>query len=316
MMNSERPMLDAALSYVKRGWEVFPVPPGTKMGYSVKQRGFNNNEPWGKTKIEAEVREYWRRLPRANVGVAMGVDSGIFDLEVDTRLGHSSLRQDGAVSLAAIETQHAKLPDTLMFESPSGSVHRLFKHPGGDFRVEHSTSTLGEGIDVIGDGYMSVVPPSVKPGKGAYRWINDLAVADAPAWLLDLVRKEKTEPRHRASDAELPSRDTVELCLALLPNDDPSYDFWKDVGMAIWASTAGEGLDLFHAWSRKWHGYDANDTDLAWRQIESAPPERYGPRAIINKLEEAMPDWEYCLFGDKEVDAQIDAFLKLLGEDT
>jgi Primase C terminal 2 (PriCT-2) len=84
--------------------------------------------------------------------------------------------------------------------------------------------------------------------------------------------------------------------------------------MAIWASTAGEGLDLFHAWSRKWHGYDANDTDLAWRQIESAPPERYGPRAIINKLEEAMPDWEYRLFGDKEVDAQIDAFLKLLGD--
>jgi Bifunctional DNA primase/polymerase, N-terminal/Primase C terminal 2 (PriCT-2) len=315
-MTNKNNMLAAALSYVKRGWEVFPVPPGTKMGYGVKQRGFDNGKPWGKTKDEAEAREYWRKLPRANIGVPMGVDSGIFDVEVDTCSGHSKLKQDGAVSLAALEAQHGKLPDTLMFESPSGSLHRLFKHPGGDFRVEHSVSKLGIGVDVIGDGFMSVVPPSIKPGKGAYRWINDLPIAPAPAWLFDLVRKEKRAQRHYESNAELPSRDTVELCLALLPNDDPSYDFWKDVGMAIWASTAGEGLDLFHAWSRKWHGYDANDTDLAWRQIESAPPERYGPRAIINKLEEAMPDWEYRLFGDKEVDAQIDAFLKLLGEDT
>jgi hypothetical protein len=313
-MTNKNNMLAAALSYIRRGWEVFPVPRGTKMGYSVKQRGFDNGKPWGKTKDADEIREYWRRLPRANIGVPMGVDGGIFDIEVDTRSGHLNLKQDGAVSLAALEEKHGALPPTLMFISPSGSLHRLFKHPGGDFRVEHSTSKLGEGIDVIGDGYMSVVPPSVKPGKGAYRWINDLAVADAPAWLLDLVRKEKSEPRHRASDAELPSRDTVELCLALLPNDDPSYDFWKDVGMAIWASTAGEGFELFDAWSRKWPGYDAEDTDIAWKQIESAPPERYGPRAIINKLDEAMPDWQHRLIGDREINAKIDAFLKLVGE--
>jgi hypothetical protein len=307
-------MLDAALDYVSQGWEIFPIPPGTKAGYSIAKRGFDNERPWGKTRDEAEVREYWRRLPRANIGVAMGVVSGIFDVECDTKAGHANLKQNGEASLAKLEARHGKLPDTLMFVSPSGSVHRLFKHPGGDFKVEHSVSKLGEGIDVIGDGFMSVVPPSLKPDEGRYQWLNDVPVADAPAWLLNLVHKEKSAQRHYESDAELPSRDTVELCLALLPNDDPNYDFWKDVGMAIWASTAGDGLDLFHAWSRKWEGYDANDTDLAWRQIEGSPPERYGPRAIINKLEEAMPDWEYRLFGDKEVDAQIDKFLELLGD--
>jgi hypothetical protein len=307
-------MVAAALDYVKRGWEVFPVPPGTKMGYSVKQRGFDNGKPWGKTKDEAEVRKYWRRLPRANIGVPMGAPSGIFDIEVDTRAGHSNIKQDGAVSLAALEEKQGVLPPTLMFVSPSGSVHRLFKHPGGDFRVEHSTSKLGEGIDVIGDAYMSVVPPSIKPGKGAYRWLNNLPVASAPAWLLELIRRKKYEPRISESDAELPSRDMVELCLALLPNDDPSYDFWKDVGMAIWASTAGDGFELFDAWSRKWHGYNTADTCIAWQQIEGSPPQRYGPRAIINKLDEAMPDWECRLFGHPEIDAQIDAFLELLSE--
>jgi hypothetical protein len=301
-------MLDAALDYVRQGWEIFPIPRGTKCGYSIEKRGFDNGKPWGKTRDEAEVREYWRRLPRANIGVAMGAVSGIFDVECDTKAGHANLTQNGEESLAKLEAQHGKLPDTLMFLSPSGSVHRLFQHPVGDFRIEHSTSKIGIGV--------SVVPPSVKPGKGEYRWLNSLPVASAPGWLLDLVRKEKSESYHRASDAELPSRDTVKLCLALLPNDDSNYDFWKDTGMAIWASTAGDGIDLFHAWSRKWVGYDADDTDEAWRQIESSPPERYGPRAIINKLEERMPNWQARLFGDKKVNAQIKAFLELLGEET
>jgi hypothetical protein len=314
MMNSKQPMLAAALGYLERGWEVFPVPPGTKMGYSIKQRGFDNGKPWGKTKDKAEVREYWRRLRRANIGVPMGVGSGIFDIEVDTREGHSKLEQDGATSLKKLEAEFSALPPTLAFISPSGSVHRLFRHPGGDFRVEHSTSKLGEGIDVIGDAYMSVVPPSIKPGKGVYRWINNLPVAPAPAWLLKLIRREEYEPRILESDAELPSRDMVVLCLALLPNDDPSYDFWKDVGMAIWASTAGDGFELFDAWSRKWHGYNADDTSIAWQQIKDSPPQRYGPRAIINKLDGVMPDWEHRLFGHPEIDAQIDAFIKLLGE--
>jgi hypothetical protein len=127
-MKNER--LDAALSYVRRGWEVFPVPPGSKMGYSVEQRGFDNGKPWGKTADAAELRAYWRNLPQANIGLAMGIGSGIFDLETDTAVGHSNLKQDGAVSLAELEAKHGKLPATLMFVSPSGSLHRLFRHPG------------------------------------------------------------------------------------------------------------------------------------------------------------------------------------------
>jgi bifunctional DNA primase/polymerase-like protein/primase-like protein len=308
-MKNER--LDAALEYVRRGWEIFPAT-RMKTGYSIQSRGFDNGAPWGKTKDEAEVREYWRRLPNANIGLPMGIGSSIFDVETDTAAGHTNLTKDGAESLAALERQHGKLPATLMFVSPSGSAHRLFRHPGADFRVEHSTSKLGIGIDVIGDGFMSVVPPSRK-GKGRYEWINDLPVAAAPQWLLDLVRKPAPARRTLESDAELPSRELVELVLALLPNDSDEYDDWKDLGMAIWASSAGDGFDLFDAWSRKWHGYNAANTRIAWEQIKSAPPERYGPRAIINKLAEIMPDWETAAM-NPAYDAQIDEFNKLLDE--
>jgi hypothetical protein len=310
----QNPRLDAALSYV-RHWEVFPVPPGTKTGYSVAQRGFDNGKPWGKTKDEGEVRAYWFRLPRASIGIAMGIGSGIFDVECDTRKGHRKLKQDGATSLAELEAKHGKLPATLMFVSPSGSVHRLFKHPGGGFHVEHSTSKLGIGIDVIGDGFMSVVPPSSGKGRGrCYEWMNDLPVAGAPVWLLELVRKPAPVPRTFAlSDAELPAPETVILALALLPNDDPSYDFWKETGMAIYASTGGTGNDLWHAWSRKWPDYDTADTDTAWKEIAKCPPDRYGPRAILNKIEEVMPDWQTAVL-NSAYDKQIKAFLKLLDE--
>jgi bifunctional DNA primase/polymerase-like protein/primase-like protein len=303
-------MLDAALGYAARGWQIFPAT-RSKTGYSVEKRGFDNGKPWGRTSDPEVIRNYWKRIPHANIGLAMGAISGVFDIECDTCAGHPNLKQDGAVSLAELETKHGSLPATLMFISPSGSVHRLFRHPGADFRVEHSTSKLGIGIDVIGDGFMSVVPPSRK-GKGRYEWINDLPVADASPWLIKMVLRPAPLPHHLESDdAELPSRELVELVLALLPNDSDEYHDWKDVGMAIWASTAGDGFDLFDAWSRKWHGYNAANTRIAWKQIESSPPHRYGRRAIINKLAEVMPEWETAAM-NPAYDAQIDDFNKLL----
>jgi hypothetical protein len=294
---------------VRRGWQIFPAT-RSKTGYSITKRGIDVGTPWGRTSDPEIIRRYWKSIPDANVGLAMGAISGVFDVETDTVIGHANLERDGAIALRKLEVKHGKLPATLMFESPSGSRHHLFQHPGGDFRVEHSTSKLGIGIDVIGDGFMSVVPPSRK-GKKRYEWTNNLPVAKAPRWLLDLVRKPAPTPRTLESDAELPSRELVELVLALLPNDSDEYDDWKDVGMAIWASTAGAAFDLFDAWSRKWHGYNAANTRIAWKQIESSPPHRYGPRAIINKLAEVMPEWETAAM-NPAYDAQIDDFNKLL----
>ena len=42
---------------------------------------------------------------------------------------------------------------------------------------------------------MVIVPPSVriKDGKllGEYRWLNKLPIAEAPAWLIKLIKKDK-----------------------------------------------------------------------------------------------------------------------------
>src|SRR6516164_3523388 len=72
-----------------------------------------------------------------------------------------------------------------MAESPSGSRHRCFKWPDA-VAITNSTSSIGPGIDVRGEGGMVIAPPSVRD-DGAYRWLNDNPIADAPQWLIDLA---------------------------------------------------------------------------------------------------------------------------------
>ncbi|XIA67813.1 bifunctional DNA primase/polymerase [Bradyrhizobium sp. TZ2] len=82
-----------------------------------------------------------------------GEVSGIFVVECDTKTGHDV---DGASNLAEWEKLNGALPATLMAESPSGSVHRYFKHPGK--KVWSSSNNIAPGVDCKGDGGMVVAP--------------------------------------------------------------------------------------------------------------------------------------------------------------
>jgi hypothetical protein len=99
-------------------------------------------------------------------------------VEADTLEGHAV---DGIASVKQLEAEHGELPETLMAESPSGSQHRYFKWPAG-VSIRNSASKIAPGVDVRGDGGMVIAPPSVKPGKGEYRWVNAHDIADAPEW--------------------------------------------------------------------------------------------------------------------------------------
>jgi hypothetical protein len=159
-------ILTAALDYASRGWAVFPVPPGTKRSY--KRGEFSNGRRWGATRDPDEIRKDWERWPNANIGLPTGADNGFFVVETDTPQGHAV---DGAESLRRLEVIYGELPVTLMARSPSGSIHRYFKWPEDGRVIKNSTSKIGRGIDVRGEGGMVIAPPSVAPGKGAYVWI-------------------------------------------------------------------------------------------------------------------------------------------------
>jgi hypothetical protein len=188
----DRPIVEHAAFYAARNdWCVFPSPhTGEKKGIYFADKS-NGYMPWGQTKNTNNIAWYWEDNPKANVCIATGAMSGIFVVDLDTKEGHAS---DGIASMADLEAEHGPLPMTRQAISPSGSIHYYFRHPGG--KIKNSESQIAPGIDIRGDGGMVLAPPSVKPGKGAYRWLNDLPAAEAPQWLLDKIDavKDEAEP--------------------------------------------------------------------------------------------------------------------------
>jgi Bifunctional DNA primase/polymerase, N-terminal/Primase C terminal 2 (PriCT-2) len=239
-----------------------------------------------------------------------GLINGIFVVDVDTVAGHGV---DGLAALRKLERKHGKLPKTLKAKTPSNGIHFYFRHPGDGIKIV--SRAIAPGVDIKGDGGQVAAPPSKNSKGGRYCWLNALLIARAPKWLLEIVQEKERAPRVAISDDELPARETVILALALLPNDYADWKDWKDIGLRIWASTGGTGLDLFIAWSRKWHGYNAADTRKAWdNEIATTPPDRYGPRAIINRIEEVMPEWQTATMSPT-YDEQIKSFLGLLKQE-
>ena len=167
--------LDAALAYAACGLPVFPCLPRAKE--PAIARGFHSA-----TTNPETIRRFWRAADR-NIGLATGVASRVWILDVDG--------EDGEANLRALEAKHGALPAT--WESLTARGRHIWFCC--DCPVPCSTSKIAPGIDVRGDGGYIIVPPSVHPSGRAYAWSVDSAddLAAAPIWLLHLARK-KTAP--------------------------------------------------------------------------------------------------------------------------
>jgi DNA polymerase I-like protein with 3'-5' exonuclease and polymerase domains len=271
----ENPFRDAALEYAGRGWLVFPVPPSTKKSH--KSAEHSNGVAWGATRNPDEIRRDWTRWPDAGVGVVTGSESGIWVLEADTVAGHGV---DGLASVTALEQHYGALPNTLMAESPSGSVHRYFKHPGNGQKIKSTDSKLALGVDIRGDGGMVVAPPSVRPGKGSYRWVNGPPIAEAPAWLLERVYEQ---PHEQCATEPQADSERVAAALAAITNADVGWDEWNRIGMAAWRATggSGEGYAAFEQWSAKSPKHDAKATRERWQHYFDSPPTEIGAGTLF-----------------------------------
>jgi hypothetical protein len=200
-------VLTAALAYAARGMAIFPATAAVKKSH--KSAEHSNGARWGATRDPGEVRRDFTRFAGCRIGLPTGADNGIVVLETDTVEGHGI---DGAASLHRLEAKHGALPNTLQAISPSGSVHRYFRHPyrerkreenqsPGDvattIRIKSSASVIGDGIDVRGDGGMVIAPPSINPDGRRYRWLNRLPLAPMPDWLIELTREKREQNQSR-----------------------------------------------------------------------------------------------------------------------
>lgn len=166
----------AALALAERGWAVIPVKPGDKLPASEHGSKDATTDP-------VQIREWWRRWKNANVGIATGIVSGIWVLDIDGDAGRASLVE--------LEAAHGALPATLRVQTARG-WHLYWRHPQGA-RVRNGAG-VRPGLDVRGAGGYVVAPGSQHPSGMTYEWADaSVEPADAPAWLLELVTRREFE---------------------------------------------------------------------------------------------------------------------------
>ena len=109
-------------------------------------------------------------------------------------------RHGGPASLAALLETHGRLTPTPVQRTPGGGWHYLYRCSAP---AANSAGQLGAGLDVRTRGGCIALAPSVRR-DGAYRWVRGFApdeidLADAPEWLVNLLRPKPPPPRSSPS---------------------------------------------------------------------------------------------------------------------
>jgi hypothetical protein len=180
--------LSIALDYAARGLTVFKLPPRDKVPYA-GSHGFKDA-----SLNPATIRSWFGGSFQYNIGIATGLVSGVFVLDIDGA--------NGAFSIAELESIHGQLPATLTSITANG-CHLWFRITES---IPKSESRIGPRLDGRGCGGYAVAPPSVHPDGWVYRWSNDRPIAPIPSWLAELARKAPPPPRpERTAKANLRS---------------------------------------------------------------------------------------------------------------
>jgi hypothetical protein len=219
-----------------------------------------------------------------------GRGNGVFVVEADNMEGHGV---DGISNFQKLIDANSPLPETRMVRSPSGSIHRWFKNPD-HLQIQNSESKIAQGVDVLGEGGMVLIPPSVKPGVGEYIWLNRLKPADAPPWLLDLVIQKDNGKRNHDIDDNTVNVDKVIAALNAATNANVSEDEWYRLMAAAWRGSNGheDAFEAFDRLSQKCpNKYNAKRTRQRWNAFTHKPPRDIGVGTLYRHADNTAPGW-------------------------
>ncbi|UEM09513.1 bifunctional DNA primase/polymerase [Bradyrhizobium barranii subsp. barranii] len=160
-------MLNLALSLAAARLPVFPCRPENKRPYT--SNGFKSA-----TVFPYIINRWFTDWPDALVGMPTGERTGLWVLDMDAHKGatESDLPHD--------------VPPTTTVRTRSGGRHFYFRHVG----LGNSPGRLPHGWDVRGTGGYCLVA-----GNPGYTLDVDMPPADAPEWLVTLIRPRPYVPR-------------------------------------------------------------------------------------------------------------------------
>lgn len=184
------------MRYADWGWCVIPLHTPIKAGCSCHRSGCDKigkhpritDWPEQATTDIAVIQRWWKQWPTANVGIA--TNTHLYVLDVDGEQGRDTL--------ARLEAQHGALPETPRGLTGGGGEHYLFTLPGGV--TLGNTVRFAPGLDTRGPGGQIVAPPSRHVSGKAYTWDagahpDDVAVAEMPQWVCQLIARADTKAR-------------------------------------------------------------------------------------------------------------------------
>ena len=279
-------ILEAAHTYGRRGWRIVPLhhmvadqecscrlgrncPAKTRGKHPIHTSWTRNASASG-----ADIQAWWDEFPDANVGITTGAESGIWVLDIDGAAGFDTLTR--------LADENGSMPRTRVTKTGSGGLHYYWRHPS-DFTVIGSTSWIGPGVDIRGKGGQVVAPPSVS-GRGSYELLVDAEPADAPGWLLEMVREHAENSQagrtHKVVASEpvdfsfLPEKVRT-LASTLVEEDKGRYKhFYALVAACREAGFAqGQTVTIAEPWCiavDKFTGRVASEVARAWGKLDAA----------------------------------------------
>ncbi|MDT2501025.1 bifunctional DNA primase/polymerase [Enterococcus avium] len=164
-------MINIALKYAELGFEVLPLKTNEKvpMTTNIFHSGFKSA-----TTDKNKIRQHWQQYPSSNIGIR--ICEGLIIMDIDVH------KENGFDSLAVLEREFKKLPDTFTVNTPTGGKHYYFSLPK-EVVIDRQINAF-KGIDLLTNGYV-VASPSLIDGRKyvvTSGSINKLAYL--PEWLL------------------------------------------------------------------------------------------------------------------------------------
>lgn len=213
------------------------------------------------TKFARILDRWWTDWPDAAVGLPTGSATGFFVLDIDNKPGGAN----GFDWLDEMEAENGPLPATARVTSPNGGLHIYFNYVAGT----RNRGALGAGVDIRSEGGYVLAAGSTMANDRQYSWVGDTReIADAPAWLLDLLLP-KSAPTHSHYSASSSTnnayvdaavdRELADLASAPMGNrnnmlNDTAFALGTFVGAGALSEAEARALlqDVARGWGRDW----------------------------------------------------------------
>lgn len=164
-------MREAATHYLEQfDWVIIPNRPNDKKP---------SIPDWNKHPLATydDVDTHYQMNVNDNIGIHPKY-SGLIVLDFDnhpdeeiTTGPFAGSKRDGVKSFNEMLNKGLLNPKAITLVSPSGGLKQLYRIPKG-YEVKDSKDVIAPGVEVICVSHQAVIPPSVHPAGGKYKWNN------------------------------------------------------------------------------------------------------------------------------------------------